>query len=92
MTQTQAGSITVSLEIDNKYELYADVTTHATDVQVPAPPIEVDSEEYEEWAEDHIYAETGVGHEDGDSWYNVEVTASSHPHLLAVGATFEFGY
>lgn len=89
--QTQ---IVVSLEIENSYELYPNVQTTATDIEMPAPPADVDSPEYQEWSEDFIYAETGVGdtHTKGDAFYDVVVTASSHPDLLPVGTTFEFGY
>lgn len=84
--------ITVSLEIENAYELYEDVTTHVTDAVMPAPPAEVDSEEYETWSDDFIMPLTGVGedHSEGDSWYDVTVTACSDPAL--VGRKFEFGY
>lgn len=84
------GAVIVSLHIENTYELYEDVDTHVTDVVIPAPPADVDSKEYEEWAYDHINCYTGVGHTDGDSWYDVEITASSDPEL--VGRTFEWGY
>lgn len=84
-------TITISLEIENTYELYDDVTTHKTDVVIPAPPtMEEGTSEYDDWAYDHIYSLTGVGHEDGDSWYDVTITACSEPEL--VGRAFQFGY
>ncbi len=83
------STVTVTLVIENTYELYDDVTTTYSDVVVPAPP-SVDSDEYDDWAYDHIRCFTGVGHEDGDSWYDVKITASSDPAL--VGRTFDWGY
>ena len=85
------ATITISLDIENAYELYDDVYTSATDVVVPAPPAD-DSDERGEWVQEHIYPLTGVGNTRGDSWHDVTITASSHPDLLAVGATFDFGY
>lgn len=82
--------VTVTLAIENTYSLYPTQWTHPT-VTVPAPPAK-DTPEYDEWAWEQIYDHTGVGHTDGDSWYDVEVTASSHPDLLPVGAKFAFGY
>lgn len=84
-------TITVSLKIENTYELYDDVTTYKTNEVIPAPPtLEEDSEAYREWASEHIREFTGVGHEDGDSWYDVTITDSSEPALI--GRTFEWGY
>lgn len=84
-------SITVSLVVENSYELYEDVTTTFTDVTMPAPPADRDSETYEDWAYTHIFCEyTGVGHTAGKSWYDVEVTACSDPTLI--GVTFAWGY
>lgn len=85
-----ACNITVSLQIENTYELHADVTTHAVDVVLPAPPGDPDGNE--DWAQEFVFAQTGSGHTTGDAWYDVTVTASSHPDLLAVGTTFEYGY
>jgi hypothetical protein len=84
---TKPKQITVSLRIENTYELYDDVVTTVTDAVIPAPPANGDTDE---WAWDHIYPFTGVGHEDGDSWYDVEITASSDPAL--VGRKFDWGY
>jgi hypothetical protein len=87
---TKPSAITVSLQIENKYELHEDVTTTVTDEVIPAPPADRKSQAFEDWAYKHIYAFTGVGHEDGDSWYDVVITACSDPTL--VGLTFEWGY
>lgn len=45
-----------------------------------------------EWAQEHIMETplTGVGHEDGDSYYDVTITASTMPSL--VGRKFTWGY
>jgi len=86
-----AGAVIVSLRVENSYEMYEDVTVEIKGVVVPTPPADVDSEEYQEWAQDNIIDPyTGVGHEDGDSWYDVEITASSDPAL--VGRKFDWGY
>jgi hypothetical protein len=42
------------------------------------------------WGREHIYQFTGTGRTDGDSWYDVTITASSRPELI--GRTFQFGY
>lgn len=85
------STIRVSLHVENNYELYADVTTTFTDVTMPAPPADRDGETYSEWAYTNIYEPyTGVGNTEGDSWYDVEITACSDPSL--VGETFEWGY
>jgi hypothetical protein len=94
------GHVRLVLEIENTYELYDDVTTYA-DVVVPIPPAEdeegaADGLEMcqetprETWSREHIYELTGVGHTDGDSWYDVTVLWSSDAAL--VGSTFDWGY
>lgn len=87
--EAQVATATVKLHIDNAYELYEDVVTTPT-VVVPLPiPVE-GSDERDEWEQEHIFSATGAGHEDGDSWYDVEIVESTVPEL--VGMTFEFGY
>lgn len=94
--QPAAETITISLEIDNTYELYDEVHTSVTDQVIPAPPIDhlprtPDEEElWDIWAWEHINAFTGVGHERGNSWHDVVVTSCSLPWL--VGHEFNFGY
>lgn len=80
----------MSLCIVNRYQFHDDVITTVTDVSMPAPPNEDDVEAYAEWAYDNVYPLTGVGHLDGDSFYDVTVTACSDPAL--VGRQFEWGY
>jgi hypothetical protein len=87
----QPATVTVDLTIENTYELYPDQTTYRKGLVIPVPPAEED-DAYEDWKYDHIHSQTGVGHEDGDSWYDVTVTASSRPDVLPVGTTFDFGY
>ena len=82
--------ITISVVVENSYELYADVTTTFEHVRIPAPPDEDDETAFDDWQYAHIHALTGVGHTDGDSWYDVTVTACSDPSL--VGREFTFGY
>jgi hypothetical protein len=86
------GDITISLAIDNTYEDGTTIPTVATDVVVPPPPTDRDSGAWVDWSYDHIFERTGTGRTDGDSWYDVKVTASSNPDLIPVGLTFEFGY
>lgn len=81
--------LTVSLEIENAYELYDNETTYVVD-QVVDAPADHDEDTLRVWAEDALLPFTGVGHFDGDSWYDVTVTACSDPKL--VGERFEFGY
>lgn len=87
MTQTQT-SVTMTLNIEDHYELYDTVIVNK-DVTAPTPPTDRDSADFEEWVQDNIYVHTGVGHEDGDSSYFVEITDSSDPDLI--GEEFEFG-
>lgn len=84
--------VVVSLRIENTYEDGDEVITTPTDVAVPAPPHAGDEDAYNDWANDYIMELCGTGRTKGDSWYDVEVTATSAPELLAVGTTFEFGY
>lgn len=88
---TLAGVVVVDLTVDNTYELYEDVQVKVHGAILPAPPEDQNSDEYSEWAHSNVIDPfTGVGHEDGDSWYDVKVTASSDPAL--VGREFDFGY
>ncbi|GAA0475472.1 hypothetical protein Aca07nite_84340 [Actinoplanes capillaceus] len=93
---TEQGSSTVSLEIINTYEFYPTAVVTMTDVKIASPPLayppvtDAEFQALDDWAYDHIYPFTGVGHTDGDSWYDVTVTASSLPWLT--GYTFDWGY
>lgn len=89
-TPEGAATITISLDIENHYELYGQIDTSVTDEVIPAPPTtDRDSDEWHDWAQDHILPFTGTGREDGNSAYFVTVTACSDPAL--VGEEFEFG-
>ncbi len=79
--------IDVTLIIDNHYP--DDKITVTVETQVPAPPA-LDTDEYEDWEQDHIFPLTGTGR-DGDSCYFVTVASSSDPAMLPVGTEFEFG-
>lgn len=83
------ATVTVSLSIGNHYELHPSVTTTVTDVTVPAPPPAEPATRRQEWATEHLLPFTGTGHTDGDSSYDLTITASSDTTL--VGATFTFG-
>lgn len=82
--------IAVVLEIENHYELYDTVLTTVSTV-IDEPPLDKESDEYEEWEQECIFEHTGTGHTDGDSSYFVTVKESSRPDLLPVGTEFEFG-
>lgn len=84
--------ITLDLRILNTYEDGDEYTTVKCGVEVPPPPVEEYSDAYTDWADEHIFPHTGTGRTKGDSWYDVTVTASSAPHLIPVGTTYEFGY
>lgn len=79
------GRVTVSLRIENTY---ADGETVTTTVDTTVSPPTWD--ELDEWAWEEIFPHTGTGKTDGDSWYDVKITASSEPRL--VGRKFEYGY
>jgi hypothetical protein len=88
-------TITISLDIENSYELYPTVCTTITDQEIPAPPEptsdkDADYKAMNDWAYETIYQFTGTGRTHGDSWYAVTVTACSNPAL--VGREFDFGY
>jgi hypothetical protein len=92
---TVGPAITISLDIENSYELYPTVHTTATDQELPAPPEptgdeDADRKAMDTWAYETIYQFTGTGRTHGDSWYIVTVTACSDPAL--VGREFDFGY
>lgn len=84
------ANVTVSLAIENTYEDGDTVNTTVTDVVIPEPPTDEESDEYADWSREHIFQFTGTGRTKGDSFYDVEITKSSAPEL--VGRTFEFGY
>jgi hypothetical protein len=84
------GVLLVSLRIENAYELYPDVVTIVENAVIPAPPAGHASSAFDDWADEYVRVFTGVGHEDGDSWYDVEITACSNSDL--VGKTFAWGY
>ncbi len=77
-----AGLVTVSLRIGNHYELHESVVTECTDVLVPRP------DGGSEWAVTWLLPFTGVGHLGGESFYVVEVTASSVPELVGMRVEF----
>lgn len=83
------GVVTLQLKIENHYA-GGKVRTKATCI-VPLPPEDRDSDEYQDWENEFIFAETGTGQTEGDSAYFVEVTASSQPDVIAVGTEYEFG-
>ncbi len=84
-------TMTVSLLVKNTYELYDDVTVYQSNAVIPIPPdSETEPDRYDEWKYLHIYCFTGVGHEDGDSWYDVTILDCSIPELI--GQEFDFGY
>lgn len=83
-------TITVSLSIDNAYELYGTIKTTVTDEVIPAPPTtDRESDDWREWAYDSIFPFTGTGRESGDAAYFATITACSDPAL--VGEEFEWG-
>ncbi len=89
--------VTLSLHIENHYELYGLIVTTPT-VTVPAPPVrdastseEEHAEELSEWEWEHINAATGAGRTRGDASYFVTVKESSRPDLIPVGQEYEFG-
>lgn len=91
MTKTKVPTITVECEIDNVYELYDSVTTYKT-ATIPEPPAgtQQGDDAFEDWASDHLLELTGVGHEDGNSAYFLEIIkCDERPDL--VGLEFEWG-
>lgn len=90
-----AGMAIVHLAIQNHYELYGRIDTEVT-ATIPLPPPVTEPDDpwattpRDEWEQTHIYDHTGTGRTEGDSWYFVEITASSSPELI--GMKFEFGF
>lgn len=82
----------LSLSIENSYELFEDVTTSVVNAVVALPPAEADADAFGDWIQEALMSLTGVGHTRGDSWYDVTVTASSRPDLIAVDRVFTWGY
>lgn len=94
-TDVPEGHVGLSLRIENAYELYEDVVTYRA-VVVPLPPSQDGEDDASvqarrDWEWDYIFCWTGVGHEDGDSWHDVEILESSHPDIVAVGNKYDFG-
>lgn len=85
---SESKEATVKLRIENRYEFYPMVVTEPTTV-VPLPLPADGTDERQVWDYDYIFSETGAGHSDGDSWYDVEIVESSVPALL--GMKFKFG-
>jgi hypothetical protein len=81
-----AATVLVDLEISNQYELHGHVTSFGWRIEVPAPPADRDSEEFDQWAYWQLSQRTGVGRVGGDSWYRGDVTWSSDATLI--GHTF----
>ena len=81
-------TIALKLEIDNVYE--DEKIRTFVETQVPEPPLDRDSTEYEEWEQDYIFSTTGTGRTEGDAGYFVTVTDSSRPDLIPVGTEYEY--
>lgn len=77
----------IDLSIQN---IYPDevVTTTVTGLTVPAPD-DYDTETLDAWAQQHLFEHTGTGRTDGESGYDITITASTDSRLLR--RTFEFG-
>lgn len=92
---TEHDLITVSLKITNTYEFYSTAVVTVTDIHIASPSLacppvtDAEFQALDDWAYENIYPYTGVGHADGDSWYDVTVTTSSLPWLT--GYTFDWG-
>jgi hypothetical protein len=90
-----AKQITLTLYVQNAYEHYED-EDHTIEVTLPAPTArDIMADDLDEWREDNIFPLTGSASgtkTKGNSWYDVEVKASSHPELIPVGTTWDWGY
>lgn len=83
-------TITISLTIENTYELYPDVISHVADAVLSSPADDADDAAIEDWGREAFEPFLGVGNERGDSWYDATVTACSNPAMI--GLTFSWGY
>lgn len=81
-------AVTVSLEIRNHYADGTLITTVVNDVTVEKP-WDLDDDELADWAMQELFEFTGTGRTEGDSAYDITITASND-HWL-VGKTFEIG-
>ena len=95
----EVETVDLTLVIDNIYEDGTEIQTNVrTTVEVPPRPVEVgpqgvdyDDDEFNDWEQDEIFRHAGANYpEGGDAGYFVEVTESSRPDLIPVGAQFEF--
>lgn len=87
---TPSVQVTLTLHIENDYELGGMVVTTPT-VTVPAPPDRADEKAHELWEYNHIFCATGAERTGGDAAYFVTVDESDRPDLIAVGTEYEFG-
>jgi hypothetical protein len=82
--------IAVSLAIENRYEDDSVILTQVKDAVIPVTPRDGDAEAMDAWEYEHIFSFTGTGRTEGESWYDVTVTACSDRTLI--GKTYMFGY
>lgn len=81
-------AVTVGLEIRNHYADGTLITTVVNGVTVEKP-WDFDDDELADWAMQELFEFTGTGRPEGDSAYDITITASNDHRL--VGKTFEIG-
>jgi hypothetical protein len=82
------GFARVEIKVENHYG--DDVVRLEKVLAIPVPEVDDAEDEYEEWAEEHLYPETGTGRTEGDACYFVTITRfDERPDL--VGREFEWG-
>lgn len=84
-----APAVTVSLEIKNHYADGTHITTVVKGRIVEQPWDLDDEDELADWAMQELFEFTGTGRTEGDSAYDITITASNDHRL--VGKTFEIG-
>jgi hypothetical protein len=87
MTDNPAGTVTLTLRIENIYSNGEQVTVLVENLVVPAP----DADDRSAWADEHLHPLTGTGQPTAeDAGHIVTIVDSSDPTL--VGVVHEFGY
>ncbi|GAB1646838.1 hypothetical protein [Krasilnikovia sp. MM14-A1259] len=72
-------TVTVSLTIVNKYELYDTVVSYVVQARLP---VRRPDQDVSDWANETVRDFHGTGRSSGDAWYGFTIDDSSDPELI----------